>query len=131
MQMSKTQFGTFEELLDTTEDSQQATLIRLGEVILLIDPDNCEVVRLGERAATYGLGPKKMSGGYTYILPHTTWVNLGFYKGADLPDPSGILEGTGKQLRHVKIRSAQEADTPQNRLLIEAALAERKEALER
>ncbi len=129
--MSKTQFGTFEELLDITEESQQPTLIRLREVILSSDPDACEVVRLGERAATYGLGPKKMSEGYTYILPHTSWVNLGFYKGADLPDPSGILEGTGKQLRHVKIRSAKEADTPQIRLMIEAALTERKEALGR
>jgi hypothetical protein len=127
--MSKTKFGTFEELLQITEDSQKATVVRLREVVLSIHPDTCEVVRLGDRAATYGLGPKKMSEGYAYILPHTSWVNLGFYKGVDLPDPDGILEGTGKKLRHVKIRSVKDAENPVVHALIAAALAERKQAL--
>ncbi len=129
--MTKTQFGTFEDLLDLTEASQKPTLIRLREIILSIDPEACEVVRLGDRSATYGLGPKKMSEGYVYILPYTAWVNLGFYKGADLPDPDGMLEGTGKKLRHVKIRSLADADRPSIGVLIRAALAERKQALGR
>lgn len=129
--MSKTKFGSFEELLQITEESQKPTLIRLRQTILSIDPDACEVVRLGDRAATYGVGPKKMSEGYAYILPYTSWVNLGFYKGADLPDPDGILEGTGKKLRHVKIRSVDDVDEQRIRALIKAALLERKEALGR
>ena len=72
-----------------------------------------------------------MSEGYAYILPHKNWVNLGFYKGAELPDPAALLEGTGKKLRHVKVRSIQDADQPQLRTLIEEALAERKQALGR
>jgi hypothetical protein len=127
--MSKTKYGSFEELLQITADSQQATAVRLRKIILSIHPDACEVVRLGDRAATYGLGPKKMSEGYVYILPHTSWVNLGFFKGADLSDPDGLLEGTGKKLRHVKIRSAAEADNPKLITLIKAALAERQQAL--
>ncbi len=102
--MSETKFGTFEELLQITEASQKATAVRLREIILSIHPTAVEVVRLGDRAATYGLGPKKMSEGYTYILPHKNWVNLGFYKGADLSDPDGLLGGPGKKLRHIKIR---------------------------
>lgn len=127
--MSKAKFGTFDDLLEITEKSQKATVIRLREVILSIHPEACEVVRLGDRAATYGLGPKKMSEGYTYILPYTSWVNLGFYKGADLPDSDGYLEGTGKKLRHVKIRSKEDAENPIVHRLIEAALTERKQAL--
>jgi len=127
--MSKTKFGTFDELLEITEESQKETAVCLRETILSIHPEAVEVVRLGDRAATYGLGPKKMSEGYVYILPHTNWVNLGFYKGADLPDPDGLLEGTGKMLRHIKIRAAAEADNPKIHTLIEAALAERKQAL--
>jgi hypothetical protein len=88
-------------------------------------------VRLGDRAATYGLGPKKMSEGYAYILPHTRWVNLGFYKGAELDDPRGLLEGTGAKMRHVKVRSVDEAGKPAVRALIEAALKERQAALGR
>ncbi|MBL1197419.1 MAG: hypothetical protein HND51_24015, partial [Chloroflexi bacterium] len=73
--------------------------------------------------------PRKMSEGYTYILPHKNWVNLGFYTGATLPDPEGLMEGTGKKLRHVKIRSIEDAERPAIRTLIAEALAERKGAL--
>jgi hypothetical protein len=127
--VSTAKFGTFEDLLEITETSQRAIAARLREIILSIHPDACEVVRLGDRAATYGLGPKKMSEGYVYILPYTSWVNLGFYKGADLPDPNGLLDGTGKKLRHVKIRSMKDVENPIIHRLIEAALAERKQAL--
>jgi hypothetical protein len=39
-------------------------------------------------------------------------VNLGFNYGAELPDPAGLLEGTGKLFRHVKLRSAGQLDDP-------------------
>jgi len=39
-------------------------------------------------------------------------VNLGFYHGASLNDPAGLLEGTGKKLRHVKVRNMSEAKNP-------------------
>lgn len=127
--MSQTKFGSFEDLLEITTASQKMTVRRLRQIILSVHPQACEVVRLGERAATYGFGPQKMSAGYAYILPHTAWVNLGFYKGANLPDPDNLLEGTGKMLRHVKIRSVEAAENPKIILLIKAALAERKLAL--
>jgi hypothetical protein len=56
--MTITKFGTFEDLLAITEDSQKAKVTRLREIILSIHPEACEVVRLGDQAATYGLGPK-------------------------------------------------------------------------
>ncbi len=127
--MPGTKFGTFEDLLQITDDAQKATAVRLREIILSIHPEAVEVVRLGDRAATYGLGPKKMSEGYTYILPHKSWVNLGFYKGADLADPDDLLEGTGKKLRHIKIRSVEDTENSKIQELIKAALAERKQAL--
>lgn len=127
--MADTKYGTFDELMDMTVPEMRPIAQRLREVIVEVDPDTVEVVRLGDRAATYGVGPKKMSEGYSYILPHKHWVNLGFYKGADLPDPASLLEGTGKKLRHVKVRSVEEAERPELRTLIEEALAERTEAL--
>lgn len=104
---------------------------RLREIVVNIDPNTVEVVRLGDRAATYGVGPKKMSEGYAYILPHKNWVNLGFFKGADLPDPSNLMEGTGKKLRHIKIRSLQDSERPEIITLLKEALTERKQALEK
>ena len=104
---------------------------RLREMVVDVDPDTVEVVRLGNRAATYGVGPKKMSEGYACILPYKNWVNLGFYKGTDLMDPEGLLEGTGKKMRHLKVRSVEGAGQPALRALIEKAFAERKRATDR
>ena len=96
--MSKAQIGTFEELLDITEALLRPVVTALREVVFEVDPDTCEVVRLGDRAATYGVGPRKMLDGYAYIMPHKRWVNLGFYQGAELDDPEGLLEGTGAEV---------------------------------
>jgi hypothetical protein len=127
--MSDTKFGTFEELMEMTVPEIRPIARRLREIVADIDPNHVEVVRLGDRAATFGVGPKKMSEAYTYILPHNKWVNLGFFRGSLLPDPAGLLEGTGAKMRHVKIRSVAEAEQAAVRRLIEVSLAERKEAL--
>ena len=39
-------------------------------------------------------------------------MNLGFNHGAELPDPSDLLEGTGKLFRHVKLRSLEDVENP-------------------
>lgn len=83
------------------------------------------------RYCGYGIGPKKMSEHYAYTAPQTKHVNLGFYHGAALPDPAGVLEGTGKALPHVKVRSLAETDDEALRQLLQAALAERRTALKR
>ena len=127
--MTETKFGTFEELLDITEPVLHPIVQRLREIITDIDPDYVEVVRLGDRAATYGVGPKKMTEAYTYILPHKQWVNLGFFRGATLPDPDGLMEGTGAKMRHVKIRSLEDAEKPAIHTFITESLKERREAL--
>jgi hypothetical protein len=129
--MADAKLGSFDDLLEITAEAVRPIARRLREVILALDTDVVEVVRLGDRAATYGVGPKKMSEGYTYILPHAKWVNLGFYQGAFLPDPAGLVEGTGARMRHVKIRSIEGAERAEVTSLIEQALAERKEALGR
>jgi hypothetical protein len=108
--MAETQYGSFDDLLGITPESLRPIVLKLKELILDVDPHTVEVVRLGDRAATYGIGPRKMKEGYAYILPHKSWVNLGFYQGAGLSDPKGLMEGTGKKLRHIKIRTIEDAD---------------------
>ncbi|MBV7408635.1 hypothetical protein [Maritimibacter sp. DP1N21-5] len=82
------------------------------------------------RSVSYGVGPKKNTEGAVYLALQSNWVNLGFYQGASLPDPCGILKGTGKALRHVKLTAWPENDRAL-RDLVEAAFAERREALGR
>ena len=124
--MAAAKIGTFDDLLRMTSEPLRPIAAALRKVILKVDPQACEVVRLGDRAATYGVGPRKMKDGYAYILPHTSWVNLGFYRGADLSDPDGLLEGAGAKMRHVKIRSLADAQRPAVRALIQSALAHRR-----
>lgn len=123
--MSTARVGTFNDLLQLTEGSLRPVVEAVRTLVVEVDPDACEVVRLGERAATYGVGPRKMIDGYAYILPYARWVNLGFYQGADLPDPQALLEGTGASMRHVKLRAPEDVNDPAVRALLESALAER------
>lgn len=129
--MAETKFGTFDDLLNITPENLRPIVAELKKVILEIDPNACEVVRLGDRAATYGVGPKKMKEGYTYVLPHKSWVNLGFYQGALLNDTHGLLEGTGKKLRHIKIHSTEQATDSSIKELIKVAFMERKNSIEK
>lgn len=53
-------------------------------------------------------------------------MNVGFYHGAALADPAGLLEGTGKRMRHVKLKPGREADRAALNSLIAAAYADAK-----
>ena len=127
--MADQKFGVFDDIVAMTPEPLRLVTIRLRELVLSVDPEACVVVRLGDRAATFGVGPKKMSEGYCYILPYGKWVNLGFYKGADLPDPGALLEGTGAKLRHIKMRSLKDCENPKIVELVRASVAERRFAL--
>jgi hypothetical protein len=129
--MTKTAFGTFGELLADAAVPLRPVISRLREIVYEVDADSVEVVRLGDRAATYGVGPKKMSEAYAYVLPYAEWVNVGFFYATSLPDPDDLLEGSGAKMRHVKVRSLGEADAQAIRTLIEAAVAERRASLGR
>lgn len=66
---------------------------------------------------------------FAYVDAFSAHVNVGFYRGADLADPSGLLEGTGKSMRHVKIRPGRSVNEAALLALIKAAYADMKERL--
>src|SRR5690348_4897829 len=68
---------------------------------------------------------------YAYVNVAKTHVTIGFYLGADLKDPAGLLEGEGKRMRHVKLKPGQELDSKALGVLIQASYNEVKEALNR
>jgi hypothetical protein len=63
---------------------------------------------------------------FGYVNAFTAHVNVGFFLGAELPDPSGLLEGTGKFMRHVKLRPEREVDAVALRELIDTAYVDMK-----
>ncbi|MFA5595280.1 MAG: DUF1801 domain-containing protein [Trueperaceae bacterium] len=58
----------------------------------------------GYGAHQYGYG----GWGMAALSAHTKWVSLVLMRAVELDDRTGILEGTGKSLRHVKVRSAEQ-----------------------
>jgi hypothetical protein len=64
--------------------------------------------------------------GFAYVNAFTAHVNVGFFRGADLPDPKGMLEGTGRFMRHVKLRPGSDVDAAALTRLIEAAYRDMK-----
>ena len=67
---------------------------------------------------------------FAYTSVHAAHVNVGFYRGAELPDPAGLLRGTGKRMRHLKLEPGEEIDEEALEQLIEAAYRDMKARIE-
>ena len=78
-----------------------------GDVRELIH-DSCPVACVGD--APFG-----------YVNSFKSHVNVGFFYGAALEDPAGLLEGSGKHMRHVKLKPGLELNSAALRNLIDAA----------
>ena len=67
---------------------------------------------------------------FGYVNVFTSHVNVGFFQGAALPDPARLLRGSGKFMRHVKLKPGVATNTAALRKLIEAAYADIKARVE-
>jgi hypothetical protein len=67
---------------------------------------------------------------FAYVNAFKAHVNVGFFRGAELADPVGLLEGTGKYMRHVKLRPDGDLDAAALLTLVERAYADMKRRLE-
>lgn len=56
-----------------------------------------------------------------HVSAHSRHVSLGLSQGASLPDPAGLLRGTGKNSRHLKLRTPADLERPEVRAILEAA----------
>jgi hypothetical protein len=66
---------------------------------------------------------------FAYVNAFKAHVNVGFFRGAEIADPKRLLEGTGKFMRHVKLRPEREVDASALMQLIETAYTDMKERL--
>ena len=118
-------YGTFEHSVAKGSDRARRLAHSLRKLVVRVMPNVVEVPWPRIRIASYGVGPKKMTEHFCYISTQKDDVNLGFYYGAELPDPDGLLQGTGKRLRHVKIREAAQIRNPALRKLLKVASVHR------
>jgi hypothetical protein len=90
---------------------------KCGDEVRELLHDGCPVACLGD--APFG-----------YVNVFTSHVNVGFFQGASLLDPSHILQGTGKFMRHVKLKPGIDTNAAALHKLIEAAYSDIKARVE-
>jgi len=96
--------------------------LKLRELILSLVPYAQEKVYSGWKTIGYSCGGG-MKGQFCAIGPQQGRVNLYFSRGVDLDDPGGLLEGSGKKMRHLKIRAPEDVQAEALKRLIIAAAA--------
>jgi hypothetical protein len=126
---TNTSSGTFEDLFPMLPVFIAHISYRLRELIEAIYPHATETSKPKENHAAYAVGSNKRNEIFGYICPMEKYVRLGFYYGDALPDPAGLLVGEGKRLRHIKLYTLADAERPEIRALIAAAVQERKATL--
>lgn len=104
----------------------QAIEQALRSTIRTAFPDAIERVDFGSKLIAFGRS-SRMRGLLFAIIAHKEHVNLQLADGVDLPDPDGLVEGTGKRIRHVKVRSTEQASSPAVVAVINAQLHARPE----
>ena len=85
-----------------------ARMRQCGDDVRELMHDGCPVACVGDAP-------------FAYVNSFKSHVNVGFFHGAVLEDPTGLLEGSGKRMRHVKLKPGAELDTAALRDLIDAA----------
>ena len=103
------------EVAVLTRELLAKTKARLpGAIIMVYDNYN---------ALAIGFGPTDRAGQAVLslaVMPR--WVTLCFLYGVGLPDPHGLLKGSGNRVRHVRLHTAEAFDDPRIQALIAAAL---------
>ena len=90
----------------------------IGEVCPKID----ESVDVPARMISYSYGPGYKGMVFTLIMSKEG-VKIGIVRGAELPDPRGLLQGAGKVHRHVPLKSPADLKRPGLKPLLASALA--------
>ena len=111
----------FEEIVSLANPQVQNLARQAQALIEEIMPEVVKVAWPTQNIIGYGVGPKKMTEQFCYIAVFKDRINLGFYYGADLPDPQQLLEGTGQMMRHIKISQPEQLENPAVRDLMKAA----------
>jgi hypothetical protein len=96
--------------------------LALREIVLEEVPDASESVYQVYTVAIWFGFSEKMKHMFCYITTSSRHINLGFPRGASLPDPNRVMEGEGKAMRHVKFRELRELERPFVRRYIRAAV---------
>ena len=110
-----------EDFLSTQPVDAQALTLDLRDLVLSMAPEAIEQIDVSAHLLAYGYA-KTYKHLICVIILYKDYVNLGFPRGVDLPDPEKSLQGTGKKARHVKVKSKEQIKSPALRALLQASI---------
>jgi hypothetical protein len=97
--------------------------LALREVVLEEAPEAIESIFKGYAVSIgFSFTGKPLKDGFCHIVTYETHVNLGFNRGALLPDPNRLLAGKGKSIRHITMHNQNELEHPAIRRYLQAAI---------
>lgn len=120
-----------EALLERHTPAVREVFHALRALAIEVLPDAVEQLDLPDRVLAFGFGPPggvRLRGLAVGLIPHAAHVNVQLADGALLPDASGIVEGTGKRIRHVKCRTLEDVSRPALRALLTEQASRRRAA---
>jgi hypothetical protein len=94
----------------------------LRKVLFAVFPNAAEQIDAKAGTITYSLTTKNTCLPVFVVVPHMKHVNLIFTQGAQIPDPQHLLNGSGKLVRHFKMRSESQTEDHAFRQLLQDAL---------
>ena len=111
------------QFLSAYDDSIAKLALAVRRFVLTETPGATESIYDAYSAVAMGYSfTGRLKESFCHIAVYATRVNLGFNHGTELTDPRGILQGTGKQVRHVTIRDAGDLKDPYLKRLLRIAV---------
>ncbi|MFI6674523.1 DUF1801 domain-containing protein [Kribbella sp. NPDC050470] len=115
----------FESVIAESSDHVQSLARAVRDLVYDVLPGTVEVVWKKQGSVGWGVGPKKYTEQFAYLMPFKNHVTLGFYRGGELPDPDGLLPTAGGRqvggtlsMRSLKLTTLEEVRRPAVRELI-------------
>jgi hypothetical protein len=115
-------------LLERTTPEVRDTFFAAADMVRDAMPGATEQLDLPDRLLAFGYGPPdgiRLRDFAIGLIPHSRHVNIQLADGALLDDPTGIIEGTGKRIRHVKCHLPGDVARPALRAILAEQVARR------
>jgi hypothetical protein len=115
-------YASFDDYLRAQKPKNQTIIRALRRLVKSAEPQLIEGVKWGNGCWLAGTEP------VAYVYSDVACVQFGFLTGSSLTDPGGLLEGTGRYVRHIKVRTVGDIDRPAFAALLQQAVSRRRPA---
>ena len=112
-------YASFDAYLGDQNAKNQKVIRALRRFVKRVAPKLSETVKWGNGCWVNDKGP------VAYVYSDSDHVQFGFFRGASLKDPKGLLQGKGAYVRHTKVRRPAEIDEGAFAALLKQAVGPR------